>query len=188
MDRVDRLLEVLDRLARFVALALVTAVISLLSAQIFFRYALNSSITWSEEVATWCLVWIVFIGSASIMRRWEHVNVPMVIRALPMNIRPLVIIFAKIATCVAVALIAYYGVQVVMGTFHRNSQITGVDTRWIKLSVPIGAGLMTVFALYCAIDDIRRWRRGETDYFRDYGDLGLGDETAETAQRNAPGS
>lgn len=188
MDRVDRLLELLDRSARFTALALVIAVISLLSAQIFFRYAMNSSITWSEEVATWCLVWIVFIGSATIMRRWEHVNVPMLIRALPLNIRPAVIIFAKIATCVAVALVAYYGVQVVLGTFHRGSQVTGINTRWIKLAVPIGAAMMTLFALQCVIDDIRRWRRGEIEYFRSYGDLGIEETAADSVQRNAPGS
>jgi TRAP-type C4-dicarboxylate transport system permease small subunit len=89
---------------------------------------------------------------------------------------------------VAVALIAYYGVQVVLGTFHRSSQVTGVNTRWIKLAVPIGACLMTLFALQCAAADIRRWRRGEMDYFRDYGDLSVEETARESTQRTAPGS
>jgi len=178
MAILDRALGGLDALARGVAVALATAIILILCAQIFFRYALNSSILWSEEVATWCLVWLVFIGSAVIMRRWEHVQIPMFIRWLPLGLRPGVIVFAKLATGAAVALLAYYGLQWVLGPVHIRSQTSGISTRWIKLAVPIGAGLMTLFALRAALEDIRHWRRGDLEYFSRYGDVGL-DETAE---------
>ena len=168
----DRVLGALDAAARWVAMALSTAIILILCAQIFFRYFLNSSIVWSEEVATWCLVWLVFIGAAAIMRRWDHVQIPILIQKLPLRSRPAVIIFAKLATCVAVALIAWYGLQWVLGPVHIRSQSSGISTRWIKLAVPIGAGLMTLFALRCAIDDILRWRHGDMEYFRKYGELG----------------
>jgi TRAP-type C4-dicarboxylate transport system permease small subunit len=168
----DRLLGALDALARWVAMALATVIILILSAQIFFRYFLNSSIVWSEEVATWCLVWLVFIGAAAIMRRWDHVQIPMLIQKLPLGLRPAVIIFAKLATCVAVALITWYGLQWVLGPVHIRSQTSGISTRWIKLAVPIGAGLMTLFALRCALEDVLRWRRGDMEYFRKYGEFG----------------
>jgi TRAP-type C4-dicarboxylate transport system permease small subunit len=173
----DRVLGALDALARWVAMALATAIILILCAQIFYRYALNSSIVWSEEVATWCLVWLVFIGSAAIMHRWEHVQIPMLIQKLPLRIRPAVIIFAKLTTCLAVALVAWYGLQWVLGPVHIRSQVSDISSRWIKLAVPIGAGLMTLFALRCALEDILRWRRGDMEYFRKYGDLGLDQRT-----------
>ena len=190
MERLDRLLDVLDGLARWVAMALATAIILILFAQIFFRYALNSSILWSEEVATWCLVWLVFIGSAAIMRRWEHVHIPMLIRRLPLGARPGVIIFAKLATGLAVALVAWHGMLWVLGPGHISSQTSGISTHWIKLAVPIGAGLMALFALRCALEDILRWRRGEMEYFRTYGDLELEGATGAQAgvRAAAPGS
>ena len=166
----DRVLGALDWLARSAAMALSTAIIAILSAQIFFRYFLNSSIVWSEEVSTWCLIWLVFLGSASIMRRWDHVHIPLLIQRLPLGVRPAMIIFAKLATCLAVALICYYGVQMVLGPIHMRSQATDISTRWIKISLPLGAGLMALFALRGAIEDLRRWRRGELEYFRKYGD------------------
>ena len=190
MHRLDRLLDGLDALARWAAMALATVIILILFAQIFFRYVLNSSIVWSEEVATWCLVWLVFIGSAAIMRRWDHVQIPMLIQKLPLGLRPAVVIFAKFATCLAVALIAWYGLQWVLGPVHIRSQTSGISTRWIKLAVPIGAGLMTLFALRSALGDIRRWRRGEMEYFRKYGDLGLEDaaDAQASVRAAAPGS
>lgn len=190
MHRLDRLLDVLDAFARWVAMALATVIILILSAQIFFRYFLNSSIVWSEEVATWCLVWVVFMGSAAIMRRWDHVQIPMLIRKLPLALRPGVIVFAKLATCLAAALIAWYGLQWVLGPVHISSQTSGISTRWIKLAVPIGAGLMALFAARAALEDIRRWRRGEMEYFRRYGNLApdeSGDAPA-SVRTAAPGS
>lgn len=189
MASIERFLDRLDQGARLLTSVLCCAIISILVAQIGFRYFLNSSIVWSEEVATWCMVWVVFIGSASIMRHWEHVNIPMLIRALPLASRPAFIIFSKVATVIAVALVAWYGVQVVMGTFHIRSQTSGINSRWIKLAVPTGTILMALFALQCVVEDLRRWRRGDMDYFARYGDLGIDVGTDPTAvQRAAPGS
>ena len=53
MAFLDRALDALDALARWIAMVCATAIIAILAAQIVFRYALNSSIIWSEEVATW---------------------------------------------------------------------------------------------------------------------------------------
>lgn len=178
MAILDRALGALDALARGVAVGLATGIILILCAQIFFRYALNSSILWSEEVATWCLVWLVFIGAAVIMRRWEHVQIPMFIQWLPLGMRPGLIVLAKLATGVAVALVAYYGLQWVLGPVHIRSQTSGISTRWTKLAVPVGAGLMTLFAFRAALEDIRHWRRGDLEYFSRYGDVGL-DEAAD---------
>jgi TRAP-type C4-dicarboxylate transport system permease small subunit len=169
MRALDRVLGALDCLARWAAMALSMAIILILSAQIFFRYVLNNSIVWSEEVATWCLIWLVFMGSAAIMQRWEHVQIPMLIQRLPLGLRPWVIVFAKLATFVAAALVAYYGLLWVLGPVHMRSQATDISTRWIKVVVPLGAGLMALFALRGALGDIGRWRRGDMEKFRSYG-------------------
>lgn len=171
MRALDRVLGALDALARWAAMAFATAIILILLAQIFWRYFLNSSIVWSEEIATWCLVWLVFIGSAAIMQRWEHVQIPMLIQRLPLGLRPGVIIFAKLATALAAALVAYYGLLWVLGPIHMRSQTSEISTRWIKLVVPLGGTLMALFALRLALEDVRRWRRGDMEKFRNYGDL-----------------
>ena len=50
--------------------------------------------------------------------------------------------------------------------------------------------MMALFALRCALEDILRWRRGEMEYFRTYGDLELEDATDLQAgvRAAAPGS
>lgn len=51
--------------------------------QFFTRYVLNDSYAWTEEIATYCLIGVVFIGSAMCVRQSRHIQVDLIYRYLP---------------------------------------------------------------------------------------------------------
>jgi len=51
--------------------------------QFFTRYVLNDSFAWTEELAVYCLMPVVFIGSAMCVRRCRHIQVNILYRYLP---------------------------------------------------------------------------------------------------------
>src|SRR5437868_6679053 len=51
--------------------------------QFFTRYVLNDSYAWTEEIATYCLIGVVFLGSAMCVRLSRHIQVDLVFRYLP---------------------------------------------------------------------------------------------------------
>ena len=51
--------------------------------QFFTRYALNDSYAWTEEIATYCLISVVFVGSAMCVRLSRHIQVDLLFRYLP---------------------------------------------------------------------------------------------------------
>jgi TRAP-type C4-dicarboxylate transport system permease small subunit len=51
--------------------------------QFFTRYVLNDSFAWTEEIATYCLVVIVFLGSSMCVRLSRHIQVDFLYRYLP---------------------------------------------------------------------------------------------------------
>ena len=54
--------------------------------QFFTRYVLNDSFAWTEEIATYCLVAIVFLGSAMCVRLDRHIHVDILFRFLPAGV------------------------------------------------------------------------------------------------------
>ena len=50
--------------------------------QFFTRYVLNNSFAWTEEIAIYCLVAIVFLGSAMCVRTSRHIHVDFLYRYL----------------------------------------------------------------------------------------------------------
>ena len=59
----------LDRLRDLLGLAFIVFL------QFFTRYVLNDSLAWTEEIARYGLMWIMFIGGAMVTRRNTHIAV-----------------------------------------------------------------------------------------------------------------
>ena len=56
---------------------------ALVFLQFFSRYVLNDSFAWTEELAVYCLIPVVFIGAAMCVRRSRHIQVNILYRYLP---------------------------------------------------------------------------------------------------------
>ena len=152
---VDPILAFLEALSLSIARILVVAILAILAAQVVFRFVLNKSLIWSEEVAAWCMVWVVYLGAAALMRRGEHVSIPFFLTLLPEPLRRIGALCGSLATCLGVLFIAWYGTRIAFATFHIVSQSTGINSRWVKLCIPLSGALMTLFALCRLIEDLR---------------------------------
>jgi TRAP-type C4-dicarboxylate transport system permease small subunit len=160
------LTDILDRLIRIATGILLVALVVVIIAQVFFRYVLNSSLTWSEEVAVYLMIWVVFLGSAILVRRWEHVQIPTLVEICPPGPRIVLIFFARIASIAFILVLIWFGTEAFLGSHHANSLTIGISTRWIKLSIPVGAIIMLAYAVGVLIDDIRALRAGNSERFR----------------------
>ncbi|CAB3812626.1 TRAP transporter small permease [Achromobacter sp. K91] len=74
--------------------------------QFFSRYVLNDSYAWTEELAVYCLIGVVFIGSAMCVRACRHIQVDFLYRYLP---RP---VGRTLATIIDLLRTAFFGYAV----------------------------------------------------------------------------
>jgi len=59
---------------------------ALVVLQFFTRYVLNDSYAWTEELGIYCLIGVVFTGSAMCVRVCRHIQVDFVYRYLPKTV------------------------------------------------------------------------------------------------------
>lgn len=76
----------IDRYCRFInyliALAL-TAMVVLVFSNVVLRYAFNSGIAVSEEIARWLFVWLTFLGAIVAVREHGHLGTDFLLVKLP---------------------------------------------------------------------------------------------------------
>ena len=65
-----------------VAGALLAAIIALVFLNVVLRYAFNSGITVSEELARWFFVWMTFIGAVVALRKRQHLGMDTLVRMM----------------------------------------------------------------------------------------------------------
>lgn len=128
-------------------LAMVAIVINVANAlgRTLFAHPLG----WSEEVLSYGLIWAVFLGSAVIAMRDEHIRIDFFSHLLPPALARavrLLILLIGAGICFVVAAKAWEVVAIMISS-GRRSVVVGVPMSYIHASVLIGFGLAGILGL-----------------------------------------
>src|SRR6185503_3281231 len=100
---------------------LIAAYTVLVLLQVFFRYVLNESLFWAEELIRYGLVWSVLIGSAVVAHDRGHVRIDMLSPMLGPKGQRVVEAGAHVCAFVFVAILTVTGIQFVDRTWFQHS-------------------------------------------------------------------
>lgn len=134
-----------------VALAMGTMA-TIVSAEVFFRYVLNSSIYFSEELSRFCFIWTGFLGASLAVRGGGHIAVRVVVDRVPPAARGWMGGATKVSTLALLAVVTVTGTSVLPDQWVQQTSTLGFSVFWFYLAVPVGALLMAVqvLALPCS--------------------------------------
>ncbi len=72
-----------DKLEELLLIGLLGTMVVIMEVQIFCRYVLNYSLSWSEELTRYLFIWSCFISISYCIKRWISIKVDQVIKMLP---------------------------------------------------------------------------------------------------------
>lgn len=79
----EKFRKLLNSIEDLVTIILSVLLVVIVFFQVFFRYALNNPLAWSEELARFTFVWLVFISSAVVVRDDSHMSMDFVVSYHP---------------------------------------------------------------------------------------------------------
>ncbi|MFH1933057.1 MAG: TRAP transporter small permease [Pseudomonadota bacterium] len=132
---------------------------------VFFRYVLNRSLQWSEEAGVYAMIWMVFLGSALLMRNSEHISITALVRRLPLQVKVGITLFSHVIGTIFLILVAYYGIKVFNSPVHAFSHSCGFSTKWVKFAIPVGSILMLVESIHLLVVELSHLLKGNTNHF-----------------------
>ncbi|MCD0503889.1 TRAP transporter small permease [Bordetella petrii] len=130
---------------------------ALVFLQFFTRYVLNDSFAWTEELAVYALIGVVFMGSAMCVRICRHIQVDFLYRYLPKGLARV------LATLIDILRTVFFGYAVWL--VYRYIQLVGVEPMttifwdkayvyWLAL-----AGFVMMFVRSVQVS-VQNWRQG----------------------------
>ena len=125
--------------------------------QFFTRYVLNNSFAWTEELAVYCLIPVVFIGAAMCVRRSRHIQVNILYRYLPATAGRVLSTLVDAAVVVFFGYVAWLVARYALAV--NNEPMTTID--WNKSHVYwlAFAGFVLMFGRAMQVGWIN-WRQG----------------------------
>ena len=143
----DAFCDRLNRVTEFVVAILLAATVIVTLLQVLFRYGLDSSLSWSEELARYVFIWTIFLGMASATRRGEHMAVTALSTVVPAGaLRSLAALI--IAIClIFFGVVLYTTVILTSNAIPQLSTALEISVSLVYVSAPIGALLTTLHLL-----------------------------------------
>ncbi len=125
-----------------VVLGLTMAII--VCTQVFFRYVLNDSLFWSEELARFLLVWLTFLGATSAYHRGVHPRIETFAAMLPPKLQKGLRIGIHLISLILFSLIIFYGIK--FSYFVRLQISPALNLpKWIVTAVIPLSGMILCF-------------------------------------------
>lgn len=140
----------LDRLRaslKAVSVALLAGYFVLVLLQVFFRYVLNESLFWAEELVRAAMLWGIMLSSALVAASRGHIRVDLLESSLPPGGRRVVVWVANVLTLAFSLMLLWAGIQFVDRTWMQQSPVLDVPKWTVYLAIPVGAALESLLMI-----------------------------------------
>nr|CAD6596155.1 TRAP transporter small permease [arsenite-oxidising bacterium NT-25]CAD6617442.1 TRAP transporter small permease [Rhizobium sp. Khangiran2] len=142
-----RLMSIVDRLVETIVIVTFAAMIAVGTAQVFNRYFLNVSLSWSEEFQRYGQIWLVFLAIPVAYRRGMHMGIAGLRNVLSESGRRWFVRFIDlcwIGLGIAIAL----GTYQFMGLLRtQRSAGLGLPMNWVYMGILMGAAYMVLIGI-----------------------------------------
>ena len=141
--------------ADWVLVGLFCVILAIILVAVFFRYVVNQSLFWSDEVVRYLFVWFTLLGAALVLRDRRHIRVEFFVEHMPRGLR-------RAVEVAGLLLILAFNVFLVVAGFLWVHQTAGTYTP--ALSLPLNwifYAALPVTAALCCWFAVRRFVAGE---------------------------
>jgi TRAP-type C4-dicarboxylate transport system permease small subunit len=131
--------------------------------QVFTRYVLRSASSWTEELATFLMIWVGLLGASVGLNRGAHLGIDYLVQKLPARRRLLteVVVFACTGLFSLLAL-GVGGTTLVVRTLQLEqiSPALGIRMGYVYLALPISGFFLTLYSAQFLAERLTALLRG----------------------------
>src|SRR5262249_38274267 len=145
--------------------AAITALMALLiipvTLQIFSRYiGLIPRYIWTEEVARFCLIWIIMLGAIIAVRDGGHFELDVLPKPTTARGQAIARILVHVGIAAVAAIFLVFGYRFAVFGFEQDSELTGLNMLAIHIAWPFAGLAMLLFIAEKLADELKVLRGG----------------------------
>lgn len=139
-------LKALDVLESTAMVVFMTVATVMTFVQVIFRYVLNNSIFWAEEVVLYSIICMSFVGASMGVRKHAHISVDILNTIASPRINRWLIAIACVLGAIFGGILLFYGWQLFTATLQRGqlSPALRIPVAWAYAPIPIAGVLLII--------------------------------------------
>lgn len=150
----DKVIDVIWKVLRVILVALLTSMIVILVAHIFWRYILNHSLTWSEECLRGLLVWFGMLSVSVLAVRREHVAIVVFKDHMPKKVSSFLSKLTQIMVVLICLLMVFIGIWYTASVGSRLTPAMRIPYAYFYAAVPVSFVPVALFEIRNLLVDL----------------------------------
>jgi len=134
----------ISQITKYLIMFIFSSMVVVVILQVFFRYVVQASLSWSEELSRYFFVWIIFLAASICFKKDDHIAIEFFLFRLSPNVQRYIRGIIKCAELGFVVILIYYGFKVVNVVKYQISPAAGISMSVVYLSLPISGTLMLI--------------------------------------------
>jgi TRAP-type C4-dicarboxylate transport system permease small subunit len=151
MSRTDILINKISRILEVFLISIFALLVVDVLFQVFSRYILGTSFTWTEELARFSLIWMTILGAAYLNGKREHLSMDFLYQKLSVTNKKKASILVEILVFLfALVVMVIGGFNLVYTTLHLE-QLSGtlrIPLGYVYAVMPVSGLLIMLFCVY----------------------------------------
>ncbi len=149
----EKMSRIAERVVQVTLVGMVAVMTVIIINQVFMRYLFLYSLSWSEEVARYLMIWVSFLGASLALKYGFHIGVEFVINRIPEKMRGWVNLTAKLGTLLFLIYFTIGGFRVSWAVRDQDSPALLFSMAYAYLSAPVGGLFMIIQLLNLLVED-----------------------------------
>ena len=150
MKSQSKFISAIDRGAELVVAAIFAVIFFIAIWQVFNRFVINASLSWSEEAQIFGHIWIVFLGIPIAYKRQAHLHIETFCDMFPRKFRAAFNLFVELLWAAFALLLVSMGWMVAEIAHMQESPGLGIPMSYPYYGLVVG-GLYLLFVAVCRI-------------------------------------
>lgn len=147
MKFIQKILDFSEQFLAVVCVVCFAAMFVLGVATVFFRFVVESSLAFPDELIRYLFVWVMFLGSAVALRRNSHAAIGIFVAQLPDGAKRLALLVASLASAAFFIILVVKGGELTVRVMPQISPALEVSMAWVYAAVPVGAAFMLIYVV-----------------------------------------
>jgi len=147
-------IDTLNTSLRYIVSTLFIIMVSLVFLQVLTRFVVNYPISWTEEISRYLMIYIIFLGSALLVRKRAHIAVDFLLEIVKSKAKSILDMIVLIVSIIFFAILLVFGTQLTFIVIGQTTPNLQFSMAWAYAAVPIGGLLMFLNALAVLFEKI----------------------------------
>ena len=150
-DGLAKLNDGLLAACKYLLITIVGVLAVIMMASVFWRYALNNALPWSEEVSKYLMVWLTFLGAPIALRHASHISIDLLLKAFPPRGQQLFHFLINLIIIVTMGIVFWKGIGFAQLGARQVASSINFSMLYMYVAVPVGAALTCLVAIEHAL-------------------------------------